>query len=44
VDLDGLKALYGAHPQVRSAHRQRFVVKQQQLLANNFSKNGTSNH
>ena len=44
TDLDGLKALYEAHPEARGIHRQRFVAKQQQLLANKFSKNGTSNH
>ena len=44
TDLDGLKALYEAHPEARGIHRQRFVAKQQQILANKFSKNGASHH
>jgi hypothetical protein len=43
-DLDSLKSLYEANPTERNAYRQRFIAKQQLLLANKFSKNGTSHH
>ncbi len=44
ADLEGLKALYEAHSEARILHRQKFIAKQQQILANKFSKNGTSHH